>query len=92
MAKERDGNQCVAILSVTIQPTAVAAPTKARPPTRSPAHHPATRPRSTQQQHQHVPPAHPLPHSATFVEAEDAVIRYTGMPVTYGIAVNYRFQ
>jgi iron complex outermembrane receptor protein len=26
------------------------------------------------------------------VELEDAVIRYTGMPATYGIAVNYRFQ
>jgi iron complex outermembrane recepter protein len=26
------------------------------------------------------------------VEAEDAVIRYTGRPATYGLAVNYRFQ
>jgi iron complex outermembrane recepter protein len=26
------------------------------------------------------------------VEAEDAVIRFTGRPATYGIAVNYRFQ
>jgi hypothetical protein len=26
------------------------------------------------------------------VEAEDAVIRFTGRPATYGIAVNYSFQ
>jgi outer membrane receptor protein involved in Fe transport len=26
------------------------------------------------------------------VEAEDAVIRYTGRPATYGIAVSYRFR
>jgi iron complex outermembrane recepter protein len=26
------------------------------------------------------------------VEAEDAVIRFTGRPATYGVAVNYRFQ
>ena len=26
------------------------------------------------------------------VEAEDAVIRFTGRPATYGVAVNYRFE
>jgi outer membrane receptor protein involved in Fe transport len=26
------------------------------------------------------------------VELEDDVIRYTGMPITYGISVGYRFK